>query len=134
MLALLAARATTQTSRDWIGEAIWPDQPAETARGSAQTILSQLRHQMAVASSPDGYQLDRRSASVDAYEFERLAGGESAVVRTAIADRRLIDCQYASGAGGGNDLGTEPRRQLRGRIGREVDAVGAQIGLGVGAQ
>jgi predicted ATPase/DNA-binding SARP family transcriptional activator/class 3 adenylate cyclase len=75
MLALLAARATTPTSLDVICDAIWPDQPLELARRSAQTYVSQFRRSMAVVATPAGYQLDPRTVTVDAYQFERLLAG-----------------------------------------------------------
>jgi class 3 adenylate cyclase/DNA-binding SARP family transcriptional activator/tetratricopeptide (TPR) repeat protein len=72
MLALLAARAITPTSVDGLCDAIWPADPLEAARRSVQTYVSQFRRFIAVETFPAGYQLDRRTVSVDAHQFERL--------------------------------------------------------------
>ena len=52
-----------------------PDLARSTARRgrrSAQTYVSQFRRIMPVVTCPAGYQLDRRTVRVDAYQFERL--------------------------------------------------------------
>jgi DNA-binding SARP family transcriptional activator/tetratricopeptide (TPR) repeat protein len=70
LVALLATRLGAPVSVDLICDAIWPDTSPSTARNSALTYLSQLRHSLPIVRSAAGYQLEATSADVDATLFE----------------------------------------------------------------
>jgi len=84
LLAVLLLDANTVVSRDRLIDALWGEEPPETARNTIQVYISQLRKLLpegALETAPPGYRLVIEPQSVDLFEFVRL----SEEGRTALA-------------------------------------------------
>ena len=80
VLALLLVHANQVVSSDRLIEELWPGQPADTAAGSLQVRLSELRKALRsageadrLATVPPGYLLRVEPRELDARRFEQLA-------------------------------------------------------------
>ena len=78
LLAVLVAARGAEVSVDRLGEALWEDEPPESARASLQSHVSRLRRALApdplVNGSGAGYAFDLGLVDLDAARFEDLAG------------------------------------------------------------
>jgi predicted ATPase/DNA-binding SARP family transcriptional activator len=84
LLAALLLEANSVVSRDRLIEALWGENPPDTARNTIQVHVSQLRKLLpegALETVPHGYRLVVDPATVDLFEFVRL----SEVGRSALA-------------------------------------------------
>jgi predicted ATPase/DNA-binding SARP family transcriptional activator len=84
LLAVLLLEANQVVSRDRLIDALWGDDPPETARNTVQVYVSQLRKLLpdgALETVPPGYRLKAEADTVDLFEFVRL----SEEGRTALA-------------------------------------------------
>jgi predicted ATPase/DNA-binding SARP family transcriptional activator len=83
LLAALLLEANRVVSRDRLIDALWGDDPPDTARNTIQVYVSQLRKLLpegALETAPPGYRLLIDPDSVDLFEFVRLADeGRSAL-------------------------------------------------------
>jgi predicted ATPase/DNA-binding SARP family transcriptional activator len=76
LLALLLLEANRVVSRDRLIDALWGDEPPETAPNTIQVYVSQLRKLLpdgALETAPPGYRLVVDPETVDLYEFVRLS-------------------------------------------------------------
>jgi predicted ATPase/DNA-binding SARP family transcriptional activator len=76
LLAVLLLEANNVVSRDRLIDALWGDEPPETARNTIQVYVSQLRKLLpdgALDTAPPGYRLTVEPDAVDLFEFVRLA-------------------------------------------------------------
>src|SRR6266705_2291187 len=76
LLAVLLLEANQVVSRDRLIDALWGEDPPETARNTIQVYISQLRKLLpdgALETAPPGYRLDVDPATVDLFEFVRLS-------------------------------------------------------------
>src|SRR5947208_14154808 len=76
LLAVLLLEPNTVVSRDQIIDALWGEDPPETARNTVQVYVSQLRKllpQGTLETVPPGYRLAVEPESVDVFEFQRLS-------------------------------------------------------------
>jgi len=74
LLAVLLLDANTVVSRDRLIDALWGEEPPETARNTIQVYISQLRKLLpdgALETVPPGYRLAIEPESVDLFEFVR---------------------------------------------------------------
>src|SRR5713226_4900668 len=100
LLAVLLLESKTVVSRDRLIDALWGEDPPETARNTVQVYVSQLRKLLpkgALETVPPGYRLVVEPEAVDVFELERLneeghaalAAGDPAraadTLRTALA-------------------------------------------------
>jgi len=86
LLAVLLLEPNAVISRDRLIDALWGDDPPETARNTVQVYISQLRKLLpegTLETAPPGYRLVVEPAAVDLFEFIRL----SAEGRAALAAR-----------------------------------------------
>ena len=84
LLAALLLEANQVVSRDRLIDALWGEDPPDTARNTIQVYISQLRKLLpegALETAPPGYRLVIEPESVDLFEFVRL----SEEGRTALA-------------------------------------------------
>ena len=76
LLAVLLLDANRVVSRDRLIDALWGDEPPDTARNTLQVYVSQLRKLVpegALETAPAGYRLVIEADSVDVFEFIRLS-------------------------------------------------------------
>src|SRR6266516_3305250 len=76
LLAVLLLDANSVVSRDRLIDALWGEDPPETARNTIQVYISQLRKLLpdgALETVPPGYRLAIEPESVDLFEFARLS-------------------------------------------------------------
>jgi predicted ATPase/DNA-binding SARP family transcriptional activator len=76
LLAVLLLEANSVVSRDRLIDALWGEQPPETARNTIQVYISQLRKLLpegALETASPGYRLVIEPESVDLFEFIRLS-------------------------------------------------------------
>ena len=89
LLAVLLLEPNQVVSRDRLIDALWGEEPPDTARNTIQVYVSQLRKLLpegALETAPPGYRLSVDPASIDVFEFARraeegqkeLAAGDSA--------------------------------------------------------
>ena len=83
LLATLLLEAGEVVTRDRLIDALWGEEPPDTARNTLQVYVSQLRKLLPeglLETSPSGYRLAIERSAVDVFEFERLAQeGQSAL-------------------------------------------------------
>src|SRR5919202_2636282 len=94
LLAALLLEANQVVSRDRLIDALWGEDPPDTARNTVQVYVSQLRKLLpegALETAPPGYRLAIEPDSVDLFEFVGLseegrkalaAGGAGPAART----------------------------------------------------
>ena len=76
LLAVLLLDASRVVSRDRLIDALWGDEPPDTARNTLQVYVSQLRKLLpegVLETAPAGYRLVVEANSVDLFEFIRLS-------------------------------------------------------------
>src|SRR5919197_5622223 len=76
LLAALLLEANRVVSRDRLIDALWGEDPPDTARNTIQVYVSQLRKLLpegALETAPPGYRLVIEPESVDLFEFVRLS-------------------------------------------------------------
>src|SRR6476620_7180884 len=76
LLAVLLLDANRVVSRDRLIDALWGDEPPDTARNTLQVYVSQLRKLLpegVLETAPAGYRLVVEADSVDLFEFIRLS-------------------------------------------------------------
>src|SRR5919204_5926075 len=76
LLATLLLEANRVVSRDRLIDALWGDDPPDTARNTIQVYVSQLRKLLpegTLETAPPGYRLVIEPEAVDLFEFLRLA-------------------------------------------------------------
>src|SRR6266542_5720063 len=86
LLAVLLLEANQVVSRDRLIDALWGEDPPETARNTIQVYVSQLRTLLpegALETAPPGYRLVVDPETVDLTQFVRLSNDG----RTALAAR-----------------------------------------------
>jgi predicted ATPase/DNA-binding SARP family transcriptional activator len=84
LLAVLLLEPNQVVSRDRLIDALWGEEPPDTARNTIQVYVSQLRKLLpdgTLETAPPGYRLSVEPDSVDVFEFVRL----SEEGRTALA-------------------------------------------------
>jgi predicted ATPase/DNA-binding SARP family transcriptional activator len=85
LLAALLLDANHVVSRDRLIDALWGEDPPDTARNTIQVYISQLRKLLpdgALETAPPGYRLAVQNESVDLFEFVRLSQeGRTALAR-----------------------------------------------------
>jgi predicted ATPase/DNA-binding SARP family transcriptional activator len=83
LLAALLLKAGKIVSRDQLIDAVWGEEPPDTARNTLQVYVSQLRKLLPdglLETTRDGYRLAIDPSAVDVFEFERLTqAGRSAL-------------------------------------------------------
>ena len=83
LLAALLLRAGEVVPRDELIDALWGEEPPDTARNTLQVYVSQLRKLLPdglLETTPSGYRLAVDASGVDVFEFESLAqAGRSAL-------------------------------------------------------
>jgi predicted ATPase/DNA-binding SARP family transcriptional activator len=83
LLAALLLKADRVVSRDELVDAVWGEEPPDTARNTLQVYISQLRKLLPdglLETTPNGYRLAVDPGAVDLFEFERLTqAGRSAL-------------------------------------------------------
>jgi predicted ATPase/DNA-binding SARP family transcriptional activator len=83
LLAALLLRADQVVRRDDLVDALWGEDPPDTARNTLQVYVSQVRKLLPdglLETTPDGYRLAIDPGAVDVFEFERLTqAGRSAL-------------------------------------------------------
>src|SRR5262249_28088406 len=98
--AALLLRPDQVVRRDELIDALWGEEPPDTARNTLQVYVSQLRKLLPeglLETTPDGYRLAIDPGTVDVVEFERLTqAGRSALTIGASAGaaetlRRALD-------------------------------------------
>src|SRR5947207_10766384 len=100
LLAVLLLEANQVVSRDRLIDALWGEEPPDTARNTIQVYVSQLRKLLpegVLETAPPGYRLVVDTDTVDLFEFVRLsedgrsalasgnAGGAAESLRAALA-------------------------------------------------
>src|SRR6266516_98411 len=100
LLAALLLEANKVVSRDRLIDALWGEDPPETARNTVQVYVSQLRKLLPkgmLETVPPGYRLVVEPEAVDVFEFQRLSqkgqaalaagdpAGAADTLRTALA-------------------------------------------------
>src|SRR5438477_10506777 len=76
LLAALLLEANQVISRDRLIDALWGEEPPDTARNTVQVYVSQLRKLLpdgTLETAPPGYRLVVDPATVDLFEFVRLS-------------------------------------------------------------
>jgi predicted ATPase/DNA-binding SARP family transcriptional activator len=83
LLATLLLEPNRIVSADRLIDAVWGENPPETARNTVQVYISQLRKRLpagALETAPPGYRLSVDPATIDLFEFARLCDeGRSAL-------------------------------------------------------
>jgi predicted ATPase/DNA-binding SARP family transcriptional activator len=83
LLAALLLQANRVVSRDHLIDALWGEEPPDTARNTLQVYVSQLRKLLpdgTLETAPHGYRLAVEPESIDVFEFVRLSqAGRSAL-------------------------------------------------------
>src|SRR5881409_2797432 len=100
LLAVLLLEPNTVVSRDRLIDALWGEDPPETARNTVQVYVSQLRKLLpkgTLETVPPGYRLVVEPDAVDVFDFQRLSqkgraalaagnpAGAADTLRTALA-------------------------------------------------
>ena len=83
LIAALALRADEVVPRDRLIDALWGEDPPDTARNTLQVYVSQVRKLLPdglLETTSNGYRLAVDPTAVDAFEFERL----TTVARSAL--------------------------------------------------
>jgi DNA-binding SARP family transcriptional activator/tetratricopeptide (TPR) repeat protein len=94
LLAALLLQVNRVVSREALIDALWPDDPPETAANTIQVYVSQLRRALpavAVDTEGSGYVLRADAESVDVQRFERLVEAALAPGLSPDAVLRLLD-------------------------------------------
>src|SRR6266480_4967444 len=76
LLAVLLLDANQVVSRDRLIDALWGEEPPDTARNTIQVYVSQLRKLLpegTLETAPPGYRLVVDTDTVDVFEFIRLS-------------------------------------------------------------
>src|SRR5204862_7387445 len=76
LLAALLLEANNVVSRDRLIDALWGEDPPDTARNTIQVYVSQLRKLLpdgTLETAPPGYRLAVDPATIDLFEFVRLS-------------------------------------------------------------
>src|SRR6266511_4725795 len=76
LLAVLLLDANQVVSRDRLIDALWGEEPPDTARNTLQVYVSQLRKLLpegTLETAPPGYRLAVEPDCVDLFEFVRLS-------------------------------------------------------------
>src|ERR671934_1329090 len=76
LLATLLLEANRVVSRDRLIDALWGEDPPDTARNTVQVYVSQLRKLLPegmLETAPPGYRLAVEPDTVDLFEFVRLS-------------------------------------------------------------
>jgi DNA-binding SARP family transcriptional activator len=76
LLAVLLLNLNEAVSRDRLIDALWGDEPPDTARNTLQVYVSQLRKVLPAGmleTAPPGYRLTVERETVDLFEFVRLS-------------------------------------------------------------
>src|ERR687887_700601 len=76
LLAALLLEANRIVSRDRLIDALWGEEPPDTARNTIQVYVSQLRKLLpegALETAPPGYRLSVDGEAIDLFEFVRLS-------------------------------------------------------------
>src|SRR5215218_9867451 len=76
LLAALLLEANHVVSRDRLVDALWGEEPPDTARNTIQVYVSQLRKLLPdgmLETAPPGYRLAVDPETVDLFEFDRLS-------------------------------------------------------------
>jgi predicted ATPase/DNA-binding SARP family transcriptional activator len=93
LLAVLVAARGAEVSIDRLGEALWEDEPPESARATLQSHVSRLRRAVApdplVHGSGAGYALDLGLVDMDALRFEDLAATVAGEDRVSMLEEAL---------------------------------------------
>ncbi len=93
LLAVLIAARGADVSVDRLGEALWEDEPPESARATLQSHVSRLRRALApdplVRGSGAGYAIDVDLVELDAARFEDLAGAATGDDQIPVLERAL---------------------------------------------
>src|SRR3989442_14573817 len=103
LLAALLLRVNRTVSRDALIDALWPDDPPETAANTIQVYVSQLRRALpavVVETDGSGYVLRADPETIDAQRFERLVEAALEPGLTPDAVLRLLDEALALWRGG----------------------------------
>jgi predicted ATPase len=90
LLAALLLEANHVVSRDRLIDALWGEDPPDTARNTIQVYISQLRKLLpegALETAPPGYRLVIEPESVDLFEFVRLSQAGRTALTTGDATR-----------------------------------------------
>jgi predicted ATPase len=117
LLAVLLLNANEVVSRDRLIDALWGDEPPDTARNTIQVYVSQLRKLLppdTLGTAPPGYKLVVDPAAVDLFEFVRLgdAGRNALAAGNVEAAAELLRDALALWAGPPlADLAWEPFAQ-----------------------
>jgi len=88
LLAVLLLEANQVVSSDRLIDALWGEDPPDTARNTIQVYISQLRKLLpdgALETAPPGYRLVIEADSVDLFEFMRLSEEGRTALRAADA-------------------------------------------------
>src|SRR5436309_7416669 len=88
LLAVLLLEANQVVSSDRLIDALWGEDPPETARNTIQVYISQLRKLLpdgALETAPPGYRLAIEADAVDLFEFMRLSEEGRTALRAADA-------------------------------------------------
>jgi predicted ATPase/DNA-binding SARP family transcriptional activator len=94
LLAVLLLEPNRVVSGDRLVDALWGDDPPETARNTVQVYISQLRKLLpdgALETAAPGYRLVIDADSIDLFQFERL--GQAG--RTALASGDAVEAARA---------------------------------------
>src|SRR6266496_3815643 len=86
LLAVLLLEANQIVSRDRLIDALWGEDPPETAHNTIQVYISQLRKLLpdgALETAPPGYRLVIEADTVDLFEFMRLSEEGRAALEAA---------------------------------------------------
>src|SRR3989442_129989 len=97
LLAVLLLEPNGVVSRDRLIDALWGEDPPETARNTLQVYVSQLRKLLpedTLETAPPGYRLGIAPDTVDPLEFVRL-GAEDAGRRARAGAERLTPAARA---------------------------------------
>jgi predicted ATPase/DNA-binding SARP family transcriptional activator len=93
LLAVLVAARGAEVSIDRLGEALWEDEPPDSARATLQSHVSRLRRAIGpdslVHGSGAGYALDLGLVDMDALRFEDLAATVAAEDRVSTLEEAL---------------------------------------------
>src|ERR687888_1695552 len=85
LLAALLLEANRVVSRDRLIDALWGEDPPDTARNTIQVYVSQLRKLLpdgALETAPPGYRLSVDGEAIDLFEFVRLSEEGRAALAT----------------------------------------------------